>query len=337
MGQLLNLELTHPEFRSTAVSLDPFCRTSCCQPQRGLSTGRIGVQPEGTQQNERPFVYYCPSRTQPAIITVHQLWWKRQESRDGIDWKNWRIFLWRTEWRTEFFNSHVVTAVSYGLDTRCVFQLDGPVDNQEDAVEFLQSAANRFRDGLLDSLAVVDAPSSVSYGHVQVQLFSDWNSCPLPSLPYCEAYRLCHDKFSSLQSANPLTVWLCPVKKKKFPPPRRPFAGPFLPEASTVLFPALLRNSIGVDFGAPWATGGRSDFHRIQRSTGINSKSSEFTAKLQSSNWTKFKYLSTEELTRTMTIRIRIKRDVPPKGQEELSQQPTCCGYTLILLYFYIP
>ena len=214
MGQLLNLELTHPEFRSTAVSLDPFCRTSCCQPQRGLSTGRIGVQPEGTQQNERPFVYYCPSRTQPAIITVHQLWWKRQESRDGIDWKNWRIFLWRTEWRTEFFNSHVVTAVSYGLDTRCVFQLDGPVDNQEDAVEFLQSAANRFRDCLLDSLAVVDAPSSVSYGHVQVQLFSDWNSCPLPSLPYCEAYRLCHDKFSSLQSANPLTVWLCPVKKK---------------------------------------------------------------------------------------------------------------------------
>ena len=88
------------------------------------------------------------------------------------------------------------------------------MDNQEDAVEFLQSAANRFRDGLLDSLAVVDAPSSVSYGHVQVQLFSDWNSCPLPSLPYCEAYRLCHDKFSSLQSANPLTVWLCPVKKK---------------------------------------------------------------------------------------------------------------------------
>ena len=108
------------------------------------------------------------------------------------------------------------------------------MDNQEGAVEFLQSAANRFRDGLLDSLAVVDAPSSVSYGHVQVQLFSDWNSCPLPSLPYCEAYRLCHDKFSSLQSANPLTVWLCPVKKKKFPPPRRPFAGQFLPEIGSI-------------------------------------------------------------------------------------------------------
>ena len=112
--------------------------------------------------------------------------------------------------------SHVVVAVARGLDTFCVFRHTDQQLPKEDAEDLLQTAAERFRNGLMDGATTMEYLSD--FDEVQVTIYSDWNGQSMSSASLADAYQFCFElmeqsDYSPPLTTTPLIVWLCPLQQ----------------------------------------------------------------------------------------------------------------------------
>ncbi len=125
--------------------------------------------------------------------------------------------------------THVVVAISYGLEAFCLFSQQDPSTGDEEATQKLLSFANFFANGLLDGRNGLevdqddegdeeDGGQHLIPSNVQCQLYSDLIAAKSgqrwTSKSVAEQYEACREVFGhQANKAVPLRVWLYPLRK----------------------------------------------------------------------------------------------------------------------------